>query len=173
MKGGQFTTWAVLILGSSERRSPELLEDPGLVAEMSTASGRGRRRCRGMCGNTNGGNSSEPEFSTIRRELSPGSGHTDVMVCQVAPYEQNHVWWRARAAALERDAHRCRRCGSRESLHVHHRTPIRGDRSEGCGHHLDGLGVLCRRVSITTPTTCCALPGLIQLELGLARVATP
>lgn len=63
------------------------------------------------------------------------------MACHLAP--DQHHWPRARAAALERDGHRCRVCGTSVELHVHHVVPVNGDRSPGCQHHLENLLTLC------------------------------
>jgi 5-methylcytosine-specific restriction endonuclease McrA len=53
-------------------------------------------------------------------------------------------WLRARAAALQRDGHTCRRCGASmrtAPLHVHHVLP----RSEGGLTVLDNLLTLCEQ----------------------------
>lgn len=63
------------------------------------------------------------------------------MACDLGP--EHHVWPRARAAALERDGHRCVECGTIAELHVHHVVPCEGDRSPGCAHHQANLRTLC------------------------------
>ncbi|NPA31680.1 MAG: DEAD/DEAH box helicase [Chloroflexi bacterium] len=55
------------------------------------------------------------------------------------------TWARARAAALERDGHRCRVCGGRENLHVHHIRPVRLFARAADAHRLDNLITLCAR----------------------------
>jgi 5-methylcytosine-specific restriction endonuclease McrA len=59
------------------------------------------------------------------------------------PLKNTAAWRRTRAAALERDGHRCRRCGSPatafDPLHVHHVVP----RSEGGTDALSNLVTLC------------------------------
>lgn len=67
--------------------------------------------------------------------------------CSVACAEAwatNHQWSRARAAVLVRDRRRCRSCGTRERLQVHHVDPV-GTAGYGasCSHHLDNLVLLC------------------------------
>ncbi len=92
----------------------------------------------------------------------------------VHAHRSNHTWSVARAAALDRDGHRCVRCGRQPAngdapwqaadeplelfqarvrqwhaehppLEVNHRTPCRGQHSAlSCAHHLDGLETLCR-----------------------------
>lgn len=47
---------------------------------------------------------------------------------------------RARRQALERDGHSCVRCGSKEDLQAHHRTPV----LQGGGHTVENLETLCR-----------------------------
>lgn len=59
-------------------------------------------------------------------------------------FRQNHVWRSARAAALTRAARRCRACGSRTGLQVHHIDPVGSHGyAAGCCHHQENLIVLC------------------------------
>lgn len=59
----------------------------------------------------------------------------------------NHDFDRARSVRRRMDRYRCRQCGSRDHLEVHHA----GERAmgrhgiPGCWHHLAGLVTLCRR----------------------------
>ena len=55
------------------------------------------------------------------------------------------TWPQARAAALARDGHRCRICGAREGLHVHHLRPVRLFPRVEDAHRLDNLVTLCAR----------------------------
>lgn len=57
-------------------------------------------------------------------------------------------WKRARAAAIERDGRRCRRCGRPGALEVHHRTPRQVDGSAENVLGLEGLETLCRNCHI-------------------------
>jgi hypothetical protein len=61
--------------------------------------------------------------------------------------EANHVWSKARDAALVRDGDACTRpgCGIGTDLEVHHLTAVLGAHDvDGCHHHLAGLLTLCR-----------------------------
>ena len=59
---------------------------------------------------------------------------------------RHHESWRDwrgnpnRFAALDRDGHRCRKCGRAGRLEVHHQVPC----SDGGTHDLDNLVTLCR-----------------------------
>ena len=50
-------------------------------------------------------------------------------------------WERNRLAVLERDGHRCVRCGSTKRLHVHHREAWQAHQADP--HALDNLETLC------------------------------
>lgn len=60
--------------------------------------------------------------------------------------ESNHVWPKARDAALARDGDACTRpgCAVEKELQVHHVTAVLGAHDvDGCHHHLAGLVTLC------------------------------
>ena len=58
---------------------------------------------------------------------------------KTAPY---HSEWRIyRAAAVERDGHKCVLCGATDTIQVHHINPYRYSKS----HELDNLVTLCRK----------------------------
>lgn len=57
---------------------------------------------------------------------------------------ESHFWAAARRKALERDGHRCIRCGATEGLQVNHIDPRIGrGYMTGCWNHPDGLETLC------------------------------
>lgn len=49
-------------------------------------------------------------------------------------------WSKIRREVLERDKHKCKKCGNRENLHVHHKTPI----AQGGKNEMRNLVTLCR-----------------------------
>ena len=55
----------------------------------------------------------------------------------------SHRWLRNREAALERDGHRCVKCGATVNLHVHHVVPWESGQEDP--HALDNLATLCAR----------------------------
>jgi len=77
-------------------------------------------------------------------------------------------WRTQRAAALQRDEHRCVRCGETNQVEVHHIIPV----AAGGTHHLDNLTTLCPRHHrhehhrAVTPTA--ARAGLMQTRPRLA-----
>lgn len=81
------------------------------------------------------------------------------------PYPED--WESRRLAILDRDNHRCVRCHEfrdESMLHVHHKTPI----SEGGGHDLDNLELLCATCHAakhdTQPCDVCSLVGHYLLD---------
>jgi 5-methylcytosine-specific restriction endonuclease McrA len=73
----------------------------------------------------------------------PCAGHPPTSRPRSNPLRNTSAWRRARRAVLDRDRHRCRRCGSPatrfDALHVHHVVP----RSEGGTDALSNLVTLC------------------------------
>lgn len=57
---------------------------------------------------------------------------------KMAPY--SGIWRERRAAARDRDGHKCVLCGSIDRIQVHHKVPYRYSKS----HELDNLITLCR-----------------------------
>lgn len=58
-----------------------------------------------------------------------------------SPRRGSGQWQRNRRAALERDGHRCQRCGAPNRLHVHHRQNWSPD--DPTTHGLDNLETVC------------------------------
>jgi 5-methylcytosine-specific restriction endonuclease McrA len=54
-------------------------------------------------------------------------------------YYKTREWKELRDAAVERDGHECKRCGSTKRLTAHHKIP----RTEGGADHLDNLKTVC------------------------------
>lgn len=78
-------------------------------------------------------------YGEWQRENSTGDGNPNFRPS--SPRRGAGEWERNRLRALERDGHRCVRCGSARRLHVHHRKPW-NDRQKH-PHALDNLETLC------------------------------
>ena len=57
------------------------------------------------------------------------------------------LWQHARRAAMERDKHRCVKCGKAGAMEVHHVTPLH--ESAELAYELDNLESICRDCHIT------------------------
>lgn len=76
-------------------------------------------------------------------------------------------WVESRRAALARDDRRCQDCGTQDSLHVHHITPVREFDNAEDAHYLDNLVVLCKHCHPQWEGED-ARPRLVDPEIGLS-----
>ena len=84
-------------------------------------------------------------------------------------------WARLRVEALRRDDWRCRDCGSRHGLQVHHEHPVRTHPE--LAFALDALRTLCRACHTTITRQECGFPppppGRREWRASVAELAEP
>ena len=84
---------------------------------------------------------SMPCYGLWQRENVTGPANPMYGVERNPSDRASNRWYRNRTAALDRDGHRCRRCGSSGPLHVHHVVPWEPDQADP--HALGNLETLC------------------------------